>query len=186
MKNRSSWIVAVLLAQVLLGAPARAGQGAAELNLDRAAVLGILNGVLARSTQIDVAGWGPVALRLRPATRVEFSEGRIVAVFALAVSRPDLETSILVRLAPEIDPVDGSLRFLPVELRPEPPLPFELDVAKWADAFVVPRRFDWSLAGGPGPGANIVGFVQGVKVEDERLVLNLGLSFRETSAHARP
>jgi hypothetical protein len=176
-----AWLVALHC----LGSCAYAGPAAAELSLDRAAVRELLRAALPDPVRVELTGLGSATLRLLAPARVEFSEGGIEATFPLEIEEAGWRTPVAVRLVPRVDPLDGTVRLVPESVRPELALPIDIDLSAWIAALELPRRFDWPLGLREKQGIEVTCFLQRMTVQDERVVLELGLSLGTGGPRAR-
>ena len=154
--------------------PAALG-GAAELSLDRAGVRDLLAAVLAEPIEIRGAAGARWTLAIRPPRRVDFADGGIEA--RLQVELPGIRQAVPfdVRYRPAELDAEGHLGFVAERAEPVGAWGSLPDLAKLLPAVALPRRLGGDLALGSAGGVGWTSFVQGVRVEPERLVLLLGL-----------
>ncbi len=77
---------------------------------------------------------------------------------------------------PEVEPRQGLLRLVAIQAIPELPLPVPVDLAPFLPPVELPRSFSWSLQGFAGQAVPVRCVIQGVKIDDDRLVIQLGLA----------
>jgi hypothetical protein len=179
-----SWTFLLLL----FALPAVAGQGTAELALDRAAVRELLVVALPPPRVLDLPGAGRATLRLVPPRHVDFRDGGIDLTLDVELVEADWSTSVALRLVPRIDPLTGIVSLVPEKLD-LPALPFDLDIAAWLQRFELPRTLGGVVELRDDAQVEMSGFLQGVTVRDDRLVLDLGLMLEGsglTSQHLDP
>lgn len=177
---------ALLLASLALASTAlHGGRGAAELTLDRGSVAGLIEAALPPPLQLDVPGLGRQSIALGAPREVEFREGGIELFLPLRIGQTREPARLEIRLEPEIDRAFGGIELRPVrlELVGIPSLP--LDLAAWVGPVKLPRRIEWSLPLADGEAMQIVGFVQGLRVLEDRLELTLSLATEPSPANGR-
>ena len=172
--------LAILLVLTGMSVPARA-QGVAELSLDRAAVRDLLAAAVSRPVPVDVQGWGVITLEVTPPATVQFTGGGVEADLSIRLVEQDLSLGLHVRYEPQVDRKDGTVSLTAVEATPDSPLPVPVDLAPLLPAASLPRRLTWSLDGPGGKPIPIQALVQGIVIDSERLVVQLGLSSRAAS-----
>jgi hypothetical protein len=159
-------------------APAIAGVGTAELTLDRNAVAGLVEAALPAPHELTVPGLGTVSIEVLAPKELRFVDGGVEAVFPLRIAEIDWSTEIDVRYEPDVEPLLGTVRLLPVSAVPDLPLPLRFDLAPWLGAVDLPRRLDWQLELREGRTLDVICFVQTLRVGEERLHIELGLKSR--------
>jgi hypothetical protein len=177
--------LAILLVLTGLSVPARA-QGVAELSLDRAAVRDLLAAAVSQPVSVDVQGWGVITLEVTPPDTVQFTGGGVEADLSIRLVEQDLSLGLHVRYEPQVDRKDGTVSLAAVEATPDSPLPVPVDLAPLLPAANLPRRLTWSLDGPGGKPIPIQALVQGIVIDSERLVVQLGLSSRAVSTPGGP
>jgi hypothetical protein len=163
------WIAAVLA----IGSSAVADGGAAELSLDAGAVRALVATRLPDPVRLSPGGLGDLTLRVLPPVRVEFRDGGIDVPLRLTAVEIGWSASLAVRLMPEVVPTTGALRLAVTEARVD--LPFDYDITAWLRPLDLPRRFEWTVPVADGQTLELLCFLQGLRVEDERLVVELGV-----------
>ena len=103
-------LVSILLLASAAGLPAAAGNGAGELSLDRAAILGMLEAAIPPPVTVSVPGLPDLTVRIDRARDLQFVDGGVEATLSVSVE-PLLYTAVLrVRYAPgSRDPRGSSL-----------------------------------------------------------------------------
>jgi hypothetical protein len=187
MKNKQTcslmWLV-ILLAWGGILTPVRA-EGVAELSLDRTAVRSLLAAATEKPLSVEIAGWGAVTLKISPPATVQFISGGVEADLSVRLVQQDLSLGLHVRYEPQVDPDHGTVSLAAVEAIPDIPLPLGIDLAPLLPRADLPRRLAWTLDGPAGNAIPIQALVQGVVIDAERLVVQLGLSARAASAPGR-
>jgi hypothetical protein len=159
-----------------------AGAGVAELTLDRSAVAALVEAALPEPLSIDPPGFGALTLRLEGPRRVEFVDGGVEIVLQLSVGEMERSLDLLARYEPRVEPRNGVVRLVPVSLVTEPALPFDPDLSAWLGSVSLPRRFEWELEIESDQTVEVIGYLQGVVIEDDRLRLELSLHPRAAAA----
>jgi len=159
-------------------APGAAGvpDGAGELSLDRGSVLSLMTAAMPRTLKLAVPQVGELTLDIEPPTRIEFIDGGIEAELTFTLKELFFTSPIRVRYVPEVEPRQGLLRLVASQAVPELPLPVPVDLAPLLPPVELPRSFSWSLQGFAGQAVPIHCVVQGVEIDDERLVVQLGFA----------
>lgn len=154
----------------------RAGRGAAELTLDRGSVAGLVEAALPPPLLLEIPGMGLQSISLGPPREVEFEAGGIEMILPLRIGQRRELARIEVRFEPAIERLDGDIELRPVrfELIGIPALP--LDLTTWVKPVALPRRLQWSLPLAGGETMQVIGFVQGLRVLEDRLELKISLS----------
>ncbi len=167
------WLSAAVVAMLGLGMVQ--AQGVAELSLDRGAVRSLLAAALAQPVPVAVAGLGALTLHVEPPQKVHFRQGGVEADVTLRVEPLALQVDMAVRYEPQVDAASGVVSLQAVSAVPRVPLPLDADLAALLPPLDLPRR--WSLPlhallNSPSP---MQVLVQGLSVEEDRLVVRLGL-----------
>jgi hypothetical protein len=168
---RRGFGVALLLSVL---APA-ATAGAIELSLDRTAVRSLVGAVASGRFEMAAPGLGEVALVVGAPGAVAFRDGGVEVELPLGVEPLGLRVSATVRLEPEIQRSTGIVRLVARELVLGDSLPLKLDAAAIVPPVELPRRIGGTFAGPREVQVELDGFVHAVRVEDERVVVELGL-----------
>lgn len=155
-----------------------AGVGTAELTLDRNAVAGLLEAALPDPYELSVPGLGQVSIEVFAPKELRFVDGGVETIIPLRIAEIDWSTQINVRYEPDVEPLMGTVRLLPVSAVPDLPLPFRVDLAPWLGAVDLPRRLDWELELREGHTLEVICFVQSLRVGEQRLHIELGLKSR--------
>ena len=154
---------------------ALAGRGAGELSLDRSAVVALVDAGMPRSVPLSLAGLGELTLELQPPQVVEFVNGGVEGRVLVTLVGLRYSTGVHVRYVPRVEPRSGVVLLEPEWAEPELWPPVALDLASVLPAVPLPRGSGWAL---PGVGCEAVHLrlhVQGVVVEEERLVVEFGV-----------
>ncbi len=168
-------MVACLMMVLASCSLALAGRGAGELSLDRSAVVALVDAGMPRSVPLSVAGLGELTLELQPPRTVEFVDGGVEGRVLVTLAGLRYSTGVHVRYVPRVEARSGVVLLEPESAEPELLPPIALDLARLLPAVPLPRGSDWLL---PGMGAGQVRLrlhVQGMVVEDERLVVEFGI-----------
>jgi hypothetical protein len=171
MKKRMVVCLAVLVACSV----ALAGRGAGELSLDRSAVAALVSAGMPRSVPLSLAGLGELTLELQPPQSVEFIDGGVEGRVLVRVNGLKYATGVHVRYVPLVDPATGVVRLEPESAEPEHLPPASLDLAGLLPAVPLPRGSEWALPGVGGDAVRLRLHVQGLVVEEERLVVEFGV-----------
>ena len=115
MRCLSFWCCIALAA---LAGSAEAGRGAAELALDRGAVLELLTLGLPGPQRLELPAVGAIELSLSAPDTVHLRDGGIEANLGFAIAPLGLEGSLDVRLVPGVDTLSGTVRLVPEWVRP--------------------------------------------------------------------
>ena len=156
--------------------PAGVPDGAGELSLDRGSVLSLMTAVMPRTLGLIVPQAGELTLGIEPPSRLEFIDGGIEAELTFTLEELFFTSPIRVRYVPEVEPRQGLLRLVATEAIPDLPLPVPVDLAPLLPIVDLPRSFSWSLQGFAGQAVPVRCVVQGVEIDDERLVVQLGFA----------
>jgi len=154
----------------------QAGRGAAELTLDRGSVAGLIEAALPPPLTLDIPALGRQTIALGAPREVEFIDGGIELILPLRVGGLGQPVRLEVRMEPSIERIEGEMKLVPVHfnLVGIPALP--LDLATWVEPVTLPRRLQWSLPLADGQAMEVVGFVQALRVLEDRLELELALT----------
>jgi hypothetical protein len=169
-------VVSMLLMAVVVGCasgPATAG-GVAELRLDAGAVASLLGAALPEPVELDLPGVGRVSARLGPVRRVEFTDGGVEAEVVLSIEPAVLGSNVRLRFVPQVERRSGTARLVPDAAR-LPVLPVDVELAHWIRPAELPRSVRWELEMPGAEPLEVLCFVQGLEVEDERLRIDLAL-----------
>jgi len=166
--------VALLLS--LFALPATAG--AIELSLDRGAVRSLVGAVASGRIEMKAPALGDVAIVVGAPGPVAFREGGVEVELPLALEPLNLRVTATVRLEPQLERSTGIVRLVARELVLGGALPLKLDTAAVVPPVELPRRVGGTFAGPRDVTLELDGFVHGVRVEDERVVVELGLRVR--------
>jgi len=169
--RRSLIVMAALLP---CGMP-HAGQGAAELALDRSAVTELLAAAVPERIVVSAPGLGELGIDVGPPSRVEFRDGAVEATFPLRIEGLEWTGPLWVRYRPVVEPKYGTVRLVPAAAELPAPLDLAPDPTRWMPAVDLPRRLDWDVDLERGGRLRVRCYLQGVKIDDERLVVQLGL-----------
>jgi hypothetical protein len=167
--------VALWLVPALIPAAAIAGRGAGELSLDRSAVAALVDAGMPRAVPLSLPGLGDLTLELHPPRHIAFVDGGVEGRLSVRLAGLRYETGVHVRYIPEIDRRTGVIRLQPVQAEPERLPPMPLDLAPLLPAIPLPRGSAWSLPGIAERTLQVQLHVQGLSVEDDRLVIEFGL-----------
>ena len=154
------------------------GRGVAELSLDRAAVLALVEAALPRNLALPVAGTGTVNIELDPPASVDFKDAGIEADLVVRVPVIAWESHVHIRYVASVDAKSGVVRLRAETAEPDTFLPLAIDLAPLLPAIDLPRVFDWSVTGPAGQAVAVHCAVQGVVIDADRLVVELGLTAR--------
>ncbi|MFQ5767397.1 MAG: hypothetical protein ACE5ID_05375 [Acidobacteriota bacterium] len=159
-------------------AGAAGGTGAAELSLDRMAVVSLVRAALPDSLQILLPATGELTLKVAPPLSVEFTDGGIEADFMVTIVELDYTGRVHVRYVPELEPLEGEVGLRAETAVPDLVLPVAFDLASWLPPVKLPRSFRWSLDGPAGKKIEVRCLVQGIQIDEDRLVILLGVLSR--------
>lgn len=151
--------------------------GAAELSVDRATVRHWLTEALSEPIQVELPV-GTIELRLSPPKEVRFVDGGIEARLAMEPTRALGSAELSVRYETHLDRRTGTLRFLPTTARLQPEPPLLGDLSRWMPPMALPRRLSGEFELGEGRVVALTAFVHRVRIDEERLRLELGLDLR--------
>jgi hypothetical protein len=150
--------------------------GVGELSLDRGSVLSLMTAAMPRTLELIVPQAGELTLAIEPPTGLEFIDGGIEAELTFTLEELFFTTPIRVRYVPEVEEQRGLLRLVAAEAVPDLLLPVPVDLAPLLPTVDLPRSFSWSLRSFAGQAVPIRCVVQGVEIDDERLVVQLGFA----------
>ena len=157
---------------------ALAAPGAGELQLDRAAVQSLLRAALPETLYVSVPGVGELTVRLDPPQRLEFSDGGIEARLGFVIEPFGYSGSLHARYLPTVDRKHGIVKLIPERVTTDGTVPLPIDLAALVPPAELPRWVGGTLPTPNGGELDVRCFVQGVVVEDERLVIEFGLLVR--------
>ena len=109
---------------------------------------------------------------------VDFAGGGVEADLLLGVPAIAWESRVRVRYVPEVDRASGVVRLRAETAEPDIFLPIPVDLAPFLPAVDLPRSFNWSITGLAGQTVAVHCSIQGVRIHEERLVIELGLAAR--------
>jgi hypothetical protein len=174
MATTARHVLALLFALLLWGS-AHADRGVAELALDRSAVAALLAAAIPDKLPVPVPGVGEVTIGVQGPDRVEFRDGAVEATFSLSIAGIGWDVALRVRYRPEVEPNYGVVRLVPIEAELPPPLNATYDPIRWMPVVDLPRQLEWDLELQQGGRLRVRCYLQGVRIDDERLVMQLGL-----------
>jgi hypothetical protein len=169
--------VALAAGIFVLGATGGSG-GIAELALDRGTVSALVAAGLPPPRALVAPGFGAITLRVEGPTELDFADGGIVIAARIEVAEIGAEWTLRARYEPRTEPLEGLALLVPVSAQTDPPLPFGFDLSGWLGSVELPRRLDWDVGPDGARRIAVACFVQGVRVTDERLVVELSLRVR--------
>jgi hypothetical protein len=174
-------IVLAVAVTILAGAntgPARAGGGVGELSLDREAIRGLLEAALPPPTALSLPGLPDLVVRFEGPRRLELVDGGVEAVLGVVLEGAGHRAALRVRYVPEVERPEGIVTLRPDSAIPDVPLPVTIDVRALLPSVALPRSMSFTMAGSPGGSLELTCMVQGVEVQDERVVVQFGLMSR--------
>ncbi|MBT8207281.1 MAG: hypothetical protein KJO18_03315, partial [Acidimicrobiia bacterium] len=107
---------------------------------------------------------------------VDFRAGGIEMKLPLRIGDLRLPTRLDVRFEPAVERVEGAVQLLPVRLELVGIPSLSIDLESWIEPVSLPRRVQWSLPLDGGDSMQVEGFVQGLRVLENRLELALTLT----------
>ena len=110
-----------------------------------------------------------------PPRSVEFHEGGVETLLPFTIPEIGLSGSFELRYVPAVDPQTGVVHLAAESIVPLAGLPFRIELDGWLGAVELPRRVDWTFELEPDREIEVTCFVQGLRVENDRLLLELGL-----------
>jgi hypothetical protein len=180
MTRRSRWIhLATFIVSFALAGPALAG--AVELSLDRGSILALLDASVPRRLAVQVPGVGEVALEVGGPEDVVLRDGGIELDLQLNLRPLGVGAIARVRLEPEVERTTGTVRLVTRELSVGRGLPVALEPSRIVPPVELPRRVGGVVAGPGDRDLEVDCFVQNVRIDEERLVVELGLVVRSAS-----
>lgn len=153
---------------LVLGAWLAGGIG--ELALDRGALTELLAAAVPPPRAL-----GPVTLEASRPEPVRFVDGGVESALTLRIVEFDWSSVVELRYEPAVRAEDGLVHLAPVRVQPRLPLPVELDLVAWAPQIELPRRLGWELPLVGGRRIEVLCYVQGIVIDEERLRVELGL-----------
>ena len=171
-------LVSTVLLLATAGQPAAAGNGAAELSLDRGAILGMLEAVLPPPATVSLPGLPELTVRIERPRDLQFTDGGVEATLSVALDELGYTGSLRVRYVPEVLRPEGIVTLRAVSAIPESPVPVTLDLARFLPEVPLPRAMSWTVDGPGGGAVELTCLVQGVEVGEHRLVVQLGVLSR--------
>ena len=170
--------VSTLLMAFAAALPAAAGTGAGELSLDRAAILGMLEAAIPPPATVSVPGLPDLTVRIDRARDLQFVDGGVEATLSVSVEPLRYTAVLRVRYTPEVTRPEGIVTLRAVSAIPDSPVPVTLDLARFLPEVPLPRAMRWTVDGAGGGAVELTCLVQGVEIEEHRLVVQLGLLSR--------
>ncbi len=153
---------------------ARGGTGVGELSLDRNAIVALMQTAMPRELTFGVPGVGEITVKVEPPRRVDFHDGGVEVRLIFSVEELQATGAVEVRYVPQVEPTQGQVSLVAETAVPDLSLPLGIDLAPLLPPVKLPRSFGWSLEDLSGKSVRLQCMVQGVVVEDERLVIQLG------------
>ena len=168
--------VAALATNVCFPAPVVAGNGAGELSLDRGAVAALVDLQLPGAIRAGLPG-GLAGIRIERAGPVDFRDGAVELPVRVSAPVAGVSVTLRVRYRPVVDRGSGTVRLVPsVAGGTGPALPF--DAASLLPSVSLPRIVRQEVPGGPTGRASLAMTLQGVRVDEHRVVVSFGLATR--------
>lgn len=178
-------LILLTLLLACMASESRAGRGAGELSLDRSSVLALLDAGMPRAVPFTLPGPTQVALRMEPPDRVEFREGGVEARIRVELEPLGYSSAVSVRYVPGLDPLDGTVRLEAASAIPDVVPSIPLDLASVLPPVSLPRALDWTVPGLSTEPFRVRCHVQGIRIREDRMVIELGLLTRRISPRAR-
>lgn len=175
MRRLAAWIIGLVLLSVFPASYAAAAGGVGELSLDRAAVSALVAVAVEGSHDVELPGVGAVSIAIDRPRRLEFRDGGVEAELPVRVEAIDLTFAFHVRYVPQVEPKSGNVALRAETVRPVPRLPLPVDLSELLPPVSLPRRLDWELDLPDGNRADVTCFVQSLVVDEDRLIVGLGL-----------
>jgi hypothetical protein len=122
-----------------------------------------------------VPSWGALTLHIAAPDTVAFVDGGVETDLQFTLPELDLQVMMRVRYEPVVDETSGVVSLSAVTAIPEVNLPVDVDLAPMLPAVELPRRLSWTLDGPAGGPLPVQAMVQGVVIDSQRLVVQLGL-----------
>ncbi len=166
----------MLLTAISSGSASGASPAAAELSLDRNAVAELVMRSLPEPVELEFGG-RVATVRIEGPTGLQLIDGGVEADFRLRVDELELGIPLSLRYVPEVDRLHGTVSLVPESVRPDRSLPFRFDLSSWFGDVELPRRFDWEMKLDHGAALEVIGFVHGVEITENRLRITMGLNF---------
>ena len=167
--------ILTLLFALLLCESTHADRGIAELALDRSAVTALLAAAIPDKLPVPLPGVGEVIIGVQGPDRVEFRDASVEATFSLSIAGIAWDAPLRVRYRPEVEPKYGVVRLVPIEAELASPLDAAYDPIRWMPVVNLPQQLEWDLDLQQGGRLRVRCYLQGVRIDDERLVMQLGL-----------
>ncbi len=168
------WFVVLALLGWAATSPCLAA-GAGELSLDRAAIHAVFDAALAEPRSVELPGAGSIPLGFERSRPPRFADGGIE--IEVPFHAGPFSGNLAARYVPQVDRLDGTVRLIAEQASADVGLPAAVDVAAWMPEVALPRALRGSLPT-LGKDTQVSLFVQAVRVDDERLVLEFGLALR--------
>ena len=178
MKRTTRLVLALFLWLPLPVTLLAAGDGVGELSLDRVAVATLIRYSTPGTIEVRVPVVGTVSARIGPPRRVELREGGIEAVLPFELTEPSLAVDLDVRFVPTIDREQGTVRLVAERVVPMGGSLPGLDLRSLVPAVELPRTLGGNVATPAGASVELTAFVHGVRISDERLLIEFGLVAR--------
>jgi hypothetical protein len=176
--------VTILVTAVALAVPAgmvHGGGGIGELSLDRAAIRELLDSALPAPATIDLPGLPELTVRIGSPRTPDLVEGGVETVLTLTLEELSWSGALRARYVAEVTRPEGIVTLRPESVIPELPLPVSLELGRFLPEVPLPRSLSWTVEGPTGRPLELTCLVQGVEVDDERLVVKFGLLSRQVS-----
>jgi hypothetical protein len=174
--------LAVLLAAA--APPALAGDGMAEVLLDRGAVGALVAVHFPVGTEVAVPGLGKLYVRFVPPETIDFVEGAVQARVGIRVVEMGVGGSALCRFVPEVYSGGAIVRLRVTSAVPDGPLAGLPNLAGLIPPIDVPAGYAWVAPDRRG-GQTAFGLkIQAINVLKDRLQLKLGLTTNPASRRA--
>lgn len=169
-------VVIAGLAGCIAASSSWAGRGSVELTLDKPAVAALLAASLPEQRDVVIPGGAKVTLEMSGADRVQFVDGGMESLLDIRVKEFGLTGQIDVRYEPRVDPETGKVQFVPVRTKPTGALAIVPDMSGLLSPLDLPRGFQWLLSPDGRSHHQLDVHVQGVKVSESKITIEIGLS----------
>lgn len=168
-----AWIVVFLFSSL-----APAAQGAGELALDRAAVAALLNATLPGTLEVRLPGERSVVLELGRARRLTLGDGAVRAEIPFALRGLGVSATLRASYAAEIEREDGTVVLHATEATADVAPVSAVDLSSLLPTVRLPRTLRWNLEPREGVALDVTWFLHGVRITEDRLVVEFGLRTR--------